>query len=850
MGRTSKLPPSAGGAKRSDNGLPAFFKHRKQQDQQQQQQQQQQQRQGTSSGSGSTLKGKQRLQDKPDLAQSILASASAHSNDTSSQSTQISAGSGSEWQSGYEHLSGRGYQGATKDSSVRAYGRHLRSLIEQSDVLIQILDARDPIGSRSISTEAIIAANPGKRLLFVLTKIDLVPKKVLQAWLLHLRQWHPTLAFKSSSALSSSGRASRKLYTQTNTTGSSAASSSLEGSTAATLLQLLKNYARSQPKGMSLTVGIFGQPNVGKSSLINSLVRSRACSVAPRPGETKTLQTVLLDRKVRLVDSPGVAMSASARATGDECSATVSEILKGTVKLELVEDPMTPVAEILRRADPVKITKLYGLPPLDDDAGDLDPVDPTPSGRAGSQMESESTDRPTPQQLHVDFKSMRGDEMNSDAEDDDQDEDGSLDYHRDTFDDADIAEDQLSDGAEGDGFPSTAAHAVSPLRGIGYDVSDPMDFLLRLALLKGKMLRGGKPDVEGAARGVINDWNAGKISWFVKAPSHKTDSGRTLLNRGRGGKQAIAAPVASGNALENQDAQMTSKEGIADGLRPGEAPVTHEEATVVSGYSQAFDLDALFAQADAQLFGTSDSVPAASTLTNAGPAAPQNAKTALQAADVSASSLGKRARPSASDDEEQDDAGSSDDDSDSDDDLTVENQRMEAVSAPVGFTSVSEGMEAETEEARGETDSGNSTRGGQELTSYLSKKDAETDSTIGRSKIPAHVVRAHQREENNKEQSLLAQANTKKRGQKTKKSKGLDAGSLPSYLDRQTHKASLPNNVRKTVGEHDGAVDVDLGLGAPRLKRGEERRKKRKTARRSEARGDSVWQGLEEVTLD
>jgi nuclear GTP-binding protein len=39
-----------------------------------------------------------------------------------------------------------------------------------------------------------------------------------------------------------------------------------------------------------ITVGIIGYPNVGKSSLINSLKRERAVGVSSTPGFTKTTQ--------------------------------------------------------------------------------------------------------------------------------------------------------------------------------------------------------------------------------------------------------------------------------------------------------------------------------------------------------------------------------------------------------------------------------------------------------------------------------------------------------------------------------------------------------------------------------
>lgn len=51
------------------------------------------------------------------------------------------------------------------------------------------------------------------------------------------------------------------------------------------LMGLLGNWARGEAGG--ITVGVVGMPNVGKSSLINSLKRSKACNVGAKPGVTR-----------------------------------------------------------------------------------------------------------------------------------------------------------------------------------------------------------------------------------------------------------------------------------------------------------------------------------------------------------------------------------------------------------------------------------------------------------------------------------------------------------------------------------------------------------------------------------
>ncbi|KAJ7070863.1 GTPase [Mycena amicta] len=64
----------------------------------------------------------------------------------------------------------------------------------------------------------------------------------------------------------------------------------------------------SEEEPQFLTIGLIGQPNVGKSSLLNALFGSSKVSASKTPGKTKHFQTLFFTPDVRLVDCPGLVM--------------------------------------------------------------------------------------------------------------------------------------------------------------------------------------------------------------------------------------------------------------------------------------------------------------------------------------------------------------------------------------------------------------------------------------------------------------------------------------------------------------------------------------------------------------
>lgn len=85
------------------------------------------------------------------------------------------------------------------EATRKAYYKEFRKVVEYSDVILEVLDARDPLGCRCFQMEeAVLQAEGNKKLVLVLNKIDLVPKEVVEKWLDYLQNELPTVAFKAS----------------------------------------------------------------------------------------------------------------------------------------------------------------------------------------------------------------------------------------------------------------------------------------------------------------------------------------------------------------------------------------------------------------------------------------------------------------------------------------------------------------------------------------------------------------------------------------------------------------------------------------------------------------------------
>eukprot|EP00948_MAST-09A_sp_MAST-9A-sp1_P000498 g498.t1 len=206
-----------------------------------------------------------------------------------------------------------------KGQSKRIW-EELNKVVDCSDVVVQVLDARDPLGTRSQAVEEHIAKEKShKHLVFVLNKCDLIPTWATRRWVSILSKDYPTLAFHAS---------------MTNSFG--------KGS----LIQLLRQFSELHKDKKEISVGFIGYPNVGKSSIINTLKKKK--------GETKVWQYITLMKRINLIDCPGTVPPSD--------TATESDIvLLGVTRSERLPCPEEFVQPILDRVKIEYLRYTYGL---------------------------------------------------------------------------------------------------------------------------------------------------------------------------------------------------------------------------------------------------------------------------------------------------------------------------------------------------------------------------------------------------------------------------------------------------------------------------------------------------------
>ncbi|XP_037530512.1 large subunit GTPase 1 homolog [Nematolebias whitei] len=298
------------------------------------------------------------------------------------------------------------------------FWRQLWRVIERSDVVVQIVDARNPLLFRCVDLELYVKeVSPHKVNLLLVNKADLLTREQRRGWARYFEKEGLRAVFWS--ALAESNRLdaeekgmevdapecadsdpeadgspchkhlSQKAPDREDTeedesdegeqenvtvdeedwqTCSEGEEEEGEGGTSSEpfhnssrLLQKdeLLNVFKAVHNGPrckeeQLTVGLVGYPNVGKSSTINTILRNKKVSVSATPGHTKHFQTLYVEPGLCLCDCPGLVMPSFV-------STKAQMICSGILPIDQMRDHVPAVSLICHMIPRHVLEGTYGI---------------------------------------------------------------------------------------------------------------------------------------------------------------------------------------------------------------------------------------------------------------------------------------------------------------------------------------------------------------------------------------------------------------------------------------------------------------------------------------------------------
>lgn len=197
-------------------------------------------------------------------------------------------------------------------------------LVKTADIVLEVVDIRDPLSTMSRRLERIVDSFD-KTLLVVLNKCDLVPRSVADSWKRYLEDQGYNVMYVSATS---------RLGTR-----------------------MLRGWIKSVASTKPFTVAVVGYPKTGKSSIINALKGRHGASTSPIPGSpgyTKGMQILKIEEGFYMIDTPGII---PAEGKGLEA------IIRGKPPEEL-EDPVKPAVQLLEKAlryNPRAVLEAYGI---------------------------------------------------------------------------------------------------------------------------------------------------------------------------------------------------------------------------------------------------------------------------------------------------------------------------------------------------------------------------------------------------------------------------------------------------------------------------------------------------------
>jgi ribosome biogenesis GTPase A len=172
----------------------------------------------------------------------------------------------------------------------KGFPKIMQEVIEMSDIVLEILDARFVGETRNLEVEEMVE-RMGKRLVYVFNKCDLVDAKKVKS---EVAKRMTPYVFVSATKGIGLGELKARIKMEAKRVVAMRRESKKDG-----LGGQEANWDR-------VHVGVMGVPNAGKSSVINLVTRRGVASVGANAGWTKGMQKIRMSEGILVLDTPGV----------------------------------------------------------------------------------------------------------------------------------------------------------------------------------------------------------------------------------------------------------------------------------------------------------------------------------------------------------------------------------------------------------------------------------------------------------------------------------------------------------------------------------------------------------------
>ena len=219
--------------------------------------------------------------------------------------------------------------------------REIKEKLNLIDIVYEVIDSRMPISSKIVDIDELIG---NKRRILIMTKYDICDKEETNKFI----KYYEDLGYVVVPVDLMNGKDTNKIIDKS--------------------LEIMKEENQKRlNKGLkprSLRALIVGVPNAGKSTLINRLIGRKSAGVGNKPGFTKSLSWIRINKDIELLDSPGILWPTIENQENAHVLAAFSSIK------EEILDNMDLSCFILKKMMelyPKNLEDRYGITELDED---------------------------------------------------------------------------------------------------------------------------------------------------------------------------------------------------------------------------------------------------------------------------------------------------------------------------------------------------------------------------------------------------------------------------------------------------------------------------------------------------